>query len=194
MESKSPLGKYWYAYGGFTALIKSKYFWFSIAYTLILFRSWAVGNQWWNDVLSIVPGLLGFSLGGFAIWVAIGDDKFRSLIVGSEDPKEPSPFMEINATFAHFIVVQIIAIFLALFAKSYFFSYQETREIMNFLGEWAWVIYISKLLYFICYFFFIYAIASGLATVFALFSVSSWYDEMKSQELQSENNNSKLDS
>jgi hypothetical protein len=189
MENKSALNKYWHAYGGLNALLSSKYLWFSFFYTLILFRSWAMHSPWWKDVLTIVPGLLGFSLGGFAIWVAIGDDKFRSLIVGTEDPNDPSPFMEINATFAHFIVIQIIAIFLALLAKSYTLSYLETKEVVHYFGDW--IIYFSITFCFLGYFFFIYAISSGLATVFALFSVSSWYDKMKSDELQS--NNSKVD-
>ncbi len=44
--------------------------------TMILYPSWS-HKGWWNDILSLMPNLLGFSLGGFAMWIAIGDEAFK---------------------------------------------------------------------------------------------------------------------
>lgn len=45
--------------------------------TVILYPSWS-HQGWWNDILSLMPNLLGFSLGGFAMWIAIGDEAFKN--------------------------------------------------------------------------------------------------------------------
>ncbi len=173
--------RYWIAYGGFKALYSSAYLWLSIALTILLFPIWLY-TKWWTDILSIIPGLLGFSLGGFAMWVAIGDDKFKSLIAGVESPEETSSFMEINATFTHFILVQIIAIIYATFCKAYLPSHSQLDFIYSYIGDALYVI--GGGFYFIGYFFYIYALITALATVFALFRVSSWYDSMKTEELK----------
>lgn len=157
-------------------MLSSKFLWLSILISILLYPRWSQPN-WWDDVLSIMPNLLGFSLGGFAMWIAIGDDEFRSLIAGEDetDDIEPiSPYMEVNAAFVHFIILQLLSIILALFAKTYYFvldthtPYYET--IVKTLP------YIITPSYFIAYTIFIYAIFSGLASTFALLRVSKWYD------------------
>jgi len=175
--------RYWNAYGGLEALYSSVYLWISFTLAILLFPIWAY-THWWVDVLSIIPGLLGFSLGGFAMWVAIGDDKFKSMIAGVEETGETSSFMEINATFAHFILVQVIAIIYATFCKGYFPNYGEFNFIYSYTGGCIYII--SRVFYLLGYFLYIYALITALATVFALFRVSSWYDDMKTEELKKE--------
>ena len=118
--------RYWEAYGGIWALIKSPYFIASIIITIFLYPHWS-SPGWWEDSLSIMPNLLGFSLGGYAMWIAIGDDNFRKLISGADEDGTPSPFMEINAAFVHFIILQILSIITSIVAKAYFFSIPESN-------------------------------------------------------------------
>jgi hypothetical protein len=159
---KNILTRYWIAYGGIKALISSIYFWISVVLSLILFPLWSV-NGWWDTTLSVMPNLLGFSLGGYAMWIAIGDEKFRRIISSDDDSGNPSPFMEVNAAFVHFILLQAASIILALIAKA---ISQETPP------------NIPRLIFFcMSHFIFIYAILSAVAAALGLFRVSSWYDE-----------------
>ncbi|MDX4947173.1 hypothetical protein [Providencia manganoxydans] len=155
--------KYWSIYGGFSALFKSGYFWWAICITGILFPAWLHAG-WWNDVLSLLPNLLGFSLGGFAILLAVGDDGFKKLIAGSEN-SESSPYMDACTAFVHFIFLQIIAILLSLIAKNYYSVIPACipKEILILLSA-------------IGYFFFIYSIFCAMAAVFAVFRVADWFD------------------
>ncbi|HGH0634157.1 TPA: hypothetical protein ACJHGQ_002829, partial [Yersinia enterocolitica] len=90
--------------------------------TLILYPSWS-HSGWWNDILSLMPNLLGFSLGGFAMWIAIGDESFKKFIAGDDiddnGEVEFSPYMSVNATFVHFILLQLLTIIAALITKAY---------------------------------------------------------------------------
>ena len=139
-------------------------------------------NHWWEEKLDILSTLFGFTLGGYAIFVAFGDDVFRSLI----SKKLPeigtvSPFMAANSAFVHFLVVQFSAIiFMILIDANYFdvirtlistFDVKITdrfNTILDFLMYLSW---------FLSFFFFIYALLSDLASVFAIFRVAKWFDD-----------------
>ena len=110
------LAHYWRIYGGFAAVVKSPYFWMSVLLCALLFPLWVRGG-WWDTVLAILPNLLGFSLAGYAIFLAFGNDRFREFLSGTR-VKDDSAFLSITTTFMHFVVVQIVALTLALIAKS----------------------------------------------------------------------------
>lgn len=175
--------RYWQIYGGFTALIKSPYLWISIAITALLFPHWSSTN-WWDDVLSIMPNLLGFSLGGYAMWIAIGDDNFRKLISGEDEDGTASPYMEVNAAFVHFIVLQILSMLVALTAKAYSFPVSADNPIVIFFGEYYK--FTCLVGYGFSYLLFIYALLSALAATLALLRVSSWYDTFHTHQKEIE--------
>ena len=167
---------YWKCYGGINALLNSKFLWLSILISIFLYPRWSQPS-WWDDVLSIMPNLLGFSLGGFAMWIAIGDDDFRALIAGEDETDDAgsiSPYMEVNAAFVHFIILQLSSIIFALFAKTYFFILNPSTPYYEMIVKI--LPYVITPGYFISYTIFIYAIFSGLASTFALLRVSKWYD------------------
>lgn len=170
----SALSRYWLSYGGLRSLLRSPYFWTALILTLALYPAWSQPG-WWNDVITIMPSLLGFSLGGYALWLAIGDDEFRKLISGSSIDGKPSPYMKVNATFAHFIILQITATIIAILAKTYYFKLSEDNPLFILTTYKAFHI-ICGTGYFLGYFIFIYALLSALAATLALFRVSSWYD------------------
>lgn len=104
------------AYGGWRALIASKYF---IIASLLMgptYSQWA-NPGWWETVFSIVPNLLGFTIGAFALTIAYGDDRFKQLLATSVDNGDSSPLREMSATFLIFIAVQTIALIGALTCK-----------------------------------------------------------------------------
>ena len=177
-ESISAFARYWKVYGGFQAVFTSRYFWCAFLMTLILYQSWT-HSGWWNDILSLMPNLLGFSLGGFAMWIAIGDDKFKRIISGDEINEhgelEYSPYMTVNSTFVHFILLQLLAIVFALLTKSYSSILSNSAFMYYYLG--MYYKYLLFLMSFIAYFIFIYSLFSAIAAVMAIFRVSSWFNE-----------------
>ncbi|EOV7028415.1 TPA: hypothetical protein ACPY94_003015 [Yersinia enterocolitica] len=176
-KTQSALARYWEVYGGFNAIFRSPYFWSAIVMTLILYPSWS-HSGWWNDILSLMPNLLGFSLGGFAMWIAIGDESFKKFIAGDDiddnGEVEFSPYMSVNATFVHFILLQLLTIIAALITKAYSPMLINNAYLYFYLG-----VYYKYALYFmsfIAYFLFIYSVFSALAAVLAIFRVSNWYN------------------
>lgn len=183
-ESPAALGdlvrRYWQAYGGFQAVLLSRYFHASLIITIMLAPLW-IKSGWWDLVLAIIPAGIGFSLAGYAALLAVGDEKFRSLIAGNEPDDEDdkvSPFLSINATFVHFIIVQFISLVIALVAKAWapIRLYAPVRSFLldvfpDFLS--IAILNIGSALGFLI---FIYSISTGVAATFALFRVATWYD------------------
>lgn len=132
--------------------------------------------------LSILPSLLGFALGGYAVWLAIGDQKLKKLLSDlSEDQSkdEPSDFMSVNATFVHFIVLQIIALIYILFLQA-----NSVHQIILFIRKYYvfsdclnhFLSSMSILASGIGFFLFIYSISTMLAATFAVFKIARWSD------------------
>ncbi|AXQ98003.1 hypothetical protein [Pseudoalteromonas piscicida] len=166
-EAENILIRYWTNYGGIKSLLKSAYFWSALVLCILLWPSWTQ-HGWWNGVLEYVPNLLGFSLGGFALWMAIGDDRFRTLLAEKDEDEEVTIFCDVNTVFVHFIVLQVIAIVLALLNKAYagFYLYHLI----------PWCKEVVYAIWFISYFFFTYSITATLAAVFSLYRVTNWYE------------------
>ena len=111
---------YFETYGGLNSVVKSRYFWAAVA-TTALCSKYYTQPGWWELAISIVPGLVGFSIAGVAIFVSLGSDSLRSVIAGKRvGSEEPSPFLTFMSMFTHFIVVQLLALFIALVSKALF--------------------------------------------------------------------------
>ena len=172
--------RYWAAYGGFKALFASNYFYAAIVITALMFPAW-VDKPWHDLVLAIMPNLLGFSLGGYALLIAIGDENFRSLISGVDEDEdgEHSPYMEVNSTFVHFILMQLISLVYALFSSAYYFTLDPNGKMGQLIANYNFPLDEVVLVGRFCGFtLFIYALLTALAATLAIFRVSSWYDEM----------------
>lgn len=116
------LPAYFKIYGGFNAIASSLYFWVSVAVSIVCAK-YFFKPGWWELVLEVVPGLVGFSIAGVAIFVSLGSDKLRASIAGKvPGSEESSPFIDFMAMFTHFIVVQLLALILAILSKSIFES------------------------------------------------------------------------
>ncbi len=113
---------YFQVYGGLNSVAGSPYFWGAVATTLIASR-FLTSPGWWDLVISVVPGLVGFSIAGVAIFISLGNDSLRAVFAGRcPGESEPSPFMKFMAMFTHFIVIQLIAFLFAYLAKTLFES------------------------------------------------------------------------
>lgn len=165
--------RYWRAYGGTGALVRSPYLHVAIV-GLVLTTPFWLQKEWWEQVLSVIPNLLGFTLGGFAVFLGFGDEKFRALLSepDEEDTIGPSQYMKLCATFVHFIVLQALSLFGAILAKA-----------LNFKCPWPdgllcdWVVPAANAVgSAIGYGLFLYAVTSILAATMHVFRIAGYYD------------------
>lgn len=171
----------WYHYGGFRALFRSAYFWISLLILVLTARIWAAPG-WWQDPISILPNLLGFTLGGYAILIAFGGADFQSFIVSlsddEEDERSRNAFMDLSATFCIFVGLQVSALLLAVVFKAQpatliTDALQIERSATSCLQQ---VLSVAQLVAWgFSYWIFIYALTSGGAAVLAVFRVSRWF-------------------
>lgn len=171
-------GKYWCAYGGFTALIKSPYLHIACVLLALTFKTWTSVN-WWDISISVLPNLLGFTLGGFAVFLAFGDDNFRAMLIDSSDDEEDeedanssgsSLYVELCSTFVHFIVVQIVAFFAALVSKSLNFEFSWNPYLRPYIDC------MTQIFWGLGFLIFLYAMTSILAATMHLFRTATWYE------------------
>lgn len=110
--------------------------------------------------ISIVPGLLGFSLGAFAIVLAFPTSKMFDII--SERGRTDSYYMDLSSKLVHFILVQILALLIAIIAKTY------PALLTNMLS----------------FLFLIYSLLTALITAFSLFGVAQIYNRIGGHRLK----------
>ena len=161
---------YWQIYGGSRAFLRSPYLHVSLALSVVTANTWLF-HCWWDTVLSVLPNLLGFTLGGFAIFLGFGDDKFKAAIAGN-DPDETedySPYMSVTSTFLHFVFVQIVALLWALAAKGLHFDLPWTLPAEFFF----WIGSVGD---FIGYWLFLYGLSLSAAAALAIFGVAGWFE------------------
>lgn len=153
---------YWRGYGGIIALLSSLYVWLSLVITLII----AINNcdqqnlwEWYENVINIIPSILGFALGGYAILVGFGDEKFLSIMRGKEKKEDFSLYMRVNTSFFHFIFVEFISLFYAIIYKA--------------------LILENIYLYYSGIFLFFYALFTIVSTAFSVLNLADWFDTMQ---------------
>ncbi|WP_257294581.1 hypothetical protein [Endozoicomonas sp. YOMI1] len=181
------LSSYWGIYGGFRAVLLSPFFHLSLLITCFMGPLW-LKARWIDLATDVIPNMLGFALGGYAILVVFGDERFIQIISGSPSSKKASPFMGINAAFLHFILIQLLALMAALVISNNPVSlipvewkicvYKQLPELKSALP------YIKNSVHFIGSLLYVYAITLGLAAALAIFRVSRWFDTYQQKKKQ----------
>lgn len=184
--------RYWREYGGWAELLLSPYFHVALLLTLLLSRYWQ-NEAWWDVALSVLPNIIGFAVGGYAIWMGFGDEEFRRRISQRPSANEPSPYLMVSAAFAHFVVVQLLALLGALIAKATFFELTATHWAgrlllgaglpLDFvraqLAPWFWGL---------GFLLFVYGLMAAFAATFAIFRVSDWFVRLSNSQKSQDNN------
>ncbi len=106
---KERLNRYFRAYGGWSAILHSPLLWMSILIAAIGYGSWLTDN-WSGITQSVIPNLLGFSLGTYAILFSLMTSRLKRALKSVKNDRGISYLDEINATFFHFIFVQVTAL------------------------------------------------------------------------------------
>lgn len=176
-------GVYWKAYGGWHALVRSPYFHVAFLLLLVTPNTW-LAKDWWADVISALPNLLGFTLGGFAIFIGFGDERFRQLLADPEMDDEgnerPTIYVSLCATFVHFIIIQLAALIYAVIAKAWWFYVPWPACIAEIIPV------VRSVLWACGYGLFLYALTSVLAATMHVFRIANMYEKYQRSTAQDE--------
>lgn len=175
------LGRYWSAHGKWSDIIYSPYFHMALFVSAISSDYW-LNHKWYEPALASLPTLLGFGVSGYAIWIGWGNDKMREALIKLNSPGADSAYIRVSAIFAHFGLVQVSALILAIISQALNYSPPDNgflASILNFSG-------LSKNYFNIFkptgdalgYFFFIYSIMSILEATLALFRLATWFQRL----------------
>ena len=182
--------RYWSIYGGWRAILASPYLHLAIVIEAVSAPFW-LGHPWWDLAVSVEPSFLGFSLACYALLVGLGDERFRRLIAGTTEEDRISPFMGASATFAHFILVQAIALILALLAKALDWPIGQESSSETTTGEMVMGV-LSPIGWAIGYLAFCYSITLSIAAMIAIFRLSTWFDRSVSSDKQTAESNAQV--
>lgn len=171
------VARYWKAYGGARVLIFSPYVHLACLLLLITRATWG-SERWWDQVFTILPSLMGFSLGAIAIFLGIGSDSFRGLLSSRTKEAAQSPFLTVTATFTHFVFVQALAILTAVVCAAL------SKAPLPIAGSLALSIngVARPALWALGYGLFLYALCLAGASVLAIFRVATWFEEHQNTE------------
>jgi hypothetical protein len=86
---------------------------FSVLVTAFSYSRWLRGD-WASGSVSLLPSLLGFSLGTYAILFSLITARVKGAMRAVKDGRSISALEQVNATFFHFIFVQVIGLLWAL--------------------------------------------------------------------------------
>lgn len=169
--------RYFGEYGGWNSIFASRYF-YAAAVVSGLGYWYFQQPKWWDLVTSVVPGLVGFAIAGVAIFVSLGSDALRSTIAGKVPGScDQSPFIAFMAMFTHFVMVQLIALVLALLAK---FFYETLKPPFATLVEIGFML--KPFFWWLGGLFFSYAVMLCLSLGTEIFRLATMIDDFQTQE------------
>lgn len=145
-------------------------FWLAVISWLLTSPFWLF-QPWWDQVISILPTILGFTLSGFAIFLGFGSDEFKRFLARGKDP-DMNAYLSVGAAFVLFVLVQLLAVLFALVVKGLRFptpdilmSYRSWIEVGNYVAGG------------IGYFLFLYSLVLALRASLRIFRLSRWYSK-----------------
>ena len=102
------LSKYLHNYGGWPEVFASPFFNLAFVIALANYQLWQ--SDWVKLSQSLIPSMLGFSLGTYAILFSIISVKLKRALKEVKNERGIPYLHEMNATFFHFIFVQVLCV------------------------------------------------------------------------------------
>jgi len=111
------LRRYFTDYGGWRGLALSPFLHLGVLVAVVSYPIWTT-QKWIESVTSIIPSLLGFSLGTYALLFSLMSARMKQALRHLRN-RAGTPYLdEINATFFHFILIQTICLSWAIVMRS----------------------------------------------------------------------------
>lgn len=150
-------GHYWALYGRWGAVLKSPLAHLSIVFSAV---AWGTGRacDWTELAVSIIPSLMGFSLGAMAIVLAFPTTRMFEVL--SEGGRQDSYYMDMASKFLHFFVLQTFALICGMCVPS------GKYAAVDVLGFWLLT----------------YSSLTGLALAISLYATARLYNHPGSHE------------
>ena len=165
------LRRYFHAYGGIRGMVASPFFVLSIVIAALSYSNWLTPN-WTEKVQSLIPNMLGFSLGTYAILFSIIGTRLKGALRALKAPHGVNYLESINATFFHFIFIQVLSLTWAvLFQGSWFVDviryFQPSYPWLDGAYRWAF-----RLGSFIGFFLLVYSLLLTIAAALAVYRLA----------------------
>lgn len=145
-------------------------FWLAVL-TWILASPFWLFQPWWDQVINVLPTILGFTVSGFAIFLGFGSDEFKRFLVRGENVDD-NAYISVGAAFVVFVTVQLIAVLFALVVKGY--QFQAPKLLMPYR---TWIEIGNYVAGGIGYFLFLYSLVLALRASLRIFRLSRWYSK-----------------
>lgn len=173
----SPFKAYWAAYGGPSAIIRSRFFIISIAVTLLCYSLW-LKNDFSDLPISILPDILGFSIGAFAVWLGFGSDDFKE-IIAKITTKNGNGYDVSNASFLHLILIQTITLIYAIIFSS-ILNNPDFQAISIYIAKSSHLAFLAIggldiILRFVGFLLFIYSLSLLASVGMNIFRITTWH-------------------
>ncbi|ARQ11023.1 hypothetical protein NXC12_CH03030 [Rhizobium etli] len=167
--------RYFKGYGGWGAVFGSPIFLISLAITSISYSDW-IEAKWVSKSFDIIPNLLGFSLGTYAILFSLMTNRLKRALRAVKNSAGVNYLEEINATFLHFIFVQILCLMWAFLFDGTVF-YDAARSMVSYYSG-SMTIFRTLMLVgsFTGYLLLIYSVLLMLAAALAVYRIASITD------------------
>ncbi|MFZ6649771.1 hypothetical protein ACO0LO_28905 [Undibacterium sp. TJN25] len=173
--------RYWTSYGGWREFVVSPFVHLAIFITVLSSGYW-LSSAWYATALSVLPNLLGFGVSGYAIWIGWGDEKLRNALISLKEDGKPSDYERVSAVFAHFGLVQVVALLSALICSALDYELSPKSMLAHGLALVSlspnWFSYLKPIGAGAGYFLFVYAIVTTFETTLALFRLATWFQKM----------------
>ncbi|MGR9141468.1 hypothetical protein ACU8MP_03705 [Rhizobium leguminosarum] len=175
------LRRYFRAYGGFSGVVGSPFLGIAIIITSLSYSNWLTPN-WVEKVETLIPSLLGFSLGTYAILFSIVGSRLKGALRKIQAPHGVSYLETINATFFHFIFVQVLSLMWAfLFQGSWLVD-----TVNYFKPAYPWLevsaLWAFRIGSFIGFFLLVYSILLTVAAALAVYRLALIKDPLEEKE------------
>lgn len=150
-------------------ILRSIYFWAALGITAVCWSLW-LDAPWWELSLAVLPSMLGFSLAGFAMVPAFGNDAFRTLLSSAKTKNGHSAFKGYAAIFVLYLGAQVAGLILAILAKADLGVYARAGEGLRL---------VIASCHFVGFFLVVYGILMALAATLAIYRMARIADELQ---------------
>jgi hypothetical protein len=165
------LNRYRRAYGGVRGMLKSPFFGLAILIAGLNYSLW-LEPKWIEKAESLIPSLLGFSLGTYAIIFSIVGGRIKGALRQVSAPHGVSYLEAINAVFFHYIFIQVICLaWTFLYQGTWLTDFVRAVEVYLPIIRTGFV-YVSLIGSFIGCFLLVYSILLMIAAAMAVYRLA----------------------